>query len=125
MPGPFEWWVAALVIVAAAVLITPSNQLVRWILKRARGVALPEAAGAGRWIGGMERLLIFILVIIGEPGAASLVAAAKSLLRFPEITGDHSRISPEYVLVGSLASWLLAFAVGAAVRTVLVSTGSP
>jgi hypothetical protein len=35
------------------------------------------------------------------------------LLRFPEITGANSKISPEYVLVGSLASWLIAFVVGA------------
>jgi hypothetical protein len=56
---------------------------------------------------------------MGEPGAASLVAAAKSLLRFPEITGAHSKISPEYVLVGSLASWLLAFAVGATAATLI------
>ena len=101
------------VLVGVLLLMTPANFAVRWILRRARGVALPAEAGAGRWIGGMERLLIFLLVLMGEPGAASLVAAAKSLLRFPEITGANSKISPEYVLVGSLASWLVAFVVGA------------
>ena len=100
------------VLIGATLLITPANFAVRWILRRARRVELPAEAGAGRWIGGMERLLIYILVLMGEPGAAGLVAAAKSLLRFPEITGNHSKISPEYVLVGSLASWLIAFAVG-------------
>lgn len=107
------------VAVGAALLVTPANFVVRWILKRARGVALPVEAGAGRWIGGMERLLIFLLVLMGEPGAASLVAAAKSLLRFPEITGPHSKMSPEYVLVGSLASWLLAFAAGGIAATLI------
>ena len=105
------------VVVGVLLLMTPANFAVRWILRRARGVALPAAAGAGRWIGGMERLLIFLLVMMGEPGAASLVAAAKSLLRFPEITGANSKISPEYVLVGSLASWLVAFVVGAVAAT--------
>jgi hypothetical protein len=107
------------VVVGVILLLTPANFLVRWILRRARGVALPAAAGAGRWIGGMERLLIFLLVLMGEPGAASLVAAAKSLLRFPEITGTNSKISPEYVLVGSLASWLVAFVVGAVAATLI------
>ena len=107
------------VVIAALLLLTPANFGVRWILRRARGVALPAAAGAGRWIGGMERLLIFLLVLMGEPGAASLVAAAKSLLRFPEITGAHSKISPEYVLVGSLASWLIAFVIGATAATLI------
>ena len=108
-----------IVLVGGALLITPANFTVRWILRRARGVALPAEAGAGRWIGGMERLLIFLLVLMGEPGAASLVAAAKSLLRFPEITGTNSKISPEYVLVGSLASWLVAFAVAATAATLI------
>ncbi len=107
------------VVIGAALLLTPANFAVRWILRKARGVALPAAAGAGRWIGGMERLLIYILVLMGEPGAAGLVAAAKSLLRFPEITGVNSEISPEYVLVGSLASWLLAFAVAAVAATLI------
>ncbi|MEX0667251.1 MAG: hypothetical protein WD313_02855 [Acidimicrobiia bacterium] len=114
--GPVDLLV---VLIGAASLVTPANFVVRWILKRARGVALPAEAGAGRWIGGMERLLIFLLVIMGEPGAASLVAAAKSLLRFPEITGANSKISPEYVLVGSLASWLVAFVVGAVAATLI------
>ena len=108
-----------IVVVGVLLLMTPANFVVRWILRRARGVALPAAAGAGRWIGGMERLLIFLLVLMGEPGAASLVAAAKSLLRFPEITGANSKISPEYVLVGSLASWLVAFVVGGVAANII------
>jgi len=109
----------AVILIGAALLVTPANFTVRWILRRARGVALPAEAGAGRWIGGMERLLIYLLVLMGEPGAAGLVAAAKSLLRFPEITGAHSKLSPEYVLVGSLASWLLAFVAGAIAATLI------
>jgi hypothetical protein len=114
--GPLD---LAIVLIGAVLLVTPANFAVRWILRRARGVALPVEAGAGRWIGGMERLLIFLLVLMGEPGAAGLVAAAKSLLRFPEITGPHSKMSPEYVLVGSLASWLLAFAAGGITATLI------
>jgi hypothetical protein len=106
------------VVAGALVLTHPSNLLVRWTLRRARSVELPAEAGAGRWIGGIERLLIYVIVLIGEPGAAGVVVAAKSLLRFPEITGSHSRLSPEYVLVGSLASWLVAFTVAAVVGLV-------
>lgn len=93
----------------------PANYVVRWILSRTRGVRLPAEPGAGRWIGSMERLLIYILVLMGEPGAAGLVVAAKSLLRFPEITSSQGRLTPEYVLVGSLASWLVGVAVAAGV----------
>jgi hypothetical protein len=104
----------ALIVAGGALLLTaPTNLAVRFVLSRARGVRIPAEIGAGRWIGVMERLLIYVLFLSGEPAAAGLVVAAKSLLRFPEITGPDSRLSPEYVLVGSLASWLVAFAIAA------------
>ena len=62
---------------------------------------------------GLERLLIYALMLSGAAAAAGLVVAAKSILRFPEISVRPAEIDPEYVLVGSLASWLLAFGVGA------------
>ena len=73
--------------------------------------ALPRP-GLGRWIGRFERTLIVLLLVAGAPTAVGLVVTAKSILRFPEITGDKPRMKPEYVLVGSLASWALAVAVG-------------
>ncbi len=109
-------WRSALLVIAGGLLLTlPANYAVRLTLSRVRGVRIPAEPGAGRWIGGMERLLIYILVLMGEPGAAGFVVAAKSLLRFPEITSSAGRLSPEYVLVGSLASWLIGVAVAAGV----------
>ena len=110
---------ALIVLGGALLLMFPTNYAVRFVLTRARGVRIPAEFGAGRWIGSMERLLIYVLVLMGEPGAAGLVVAAKSLLRFPEITGRDSRLSPEYVLVGSLASWLCAFAIAAGANLLL------
>lgn len=100
-----------LVVFVAAVLLTwPANQVVRWLLRLARAES-KSGSGAGRWIGVLERLLVFVLVVMGEAAAAGLVVAAKSILRYPELTGDDPAIDPEYVLIGSMSSWLLAFAV--------------
>ncbi len=111
-------WVDALVGVGVALFLTvPSNAIVRVVLRLARHEGQPAANRAGRWIGALERLLIYVLVLVGEAGAAGLVVAAKSILRFPEITRKPPAIDPEYVLIGSLASWLLAFGAGAAVVT--------
>ncbi len=105
-----------LLILAGAILLTvPANWLVRWILKVVRAEFPKESNGAGRWIGILERLLIYVLVIAGQAAAAGIVVAAKSILRYPEISAKPQRIAPEYVLIGSLASWLLAFAFGVAV----------
>lgn len=108
-----------MVVGVATLLTVPANWLVRWILKVVRA-DIPEGGnGAGRWIGILERLLIYVLVLAGQAAAAGLVVAAKSILRYPEISAKPQRIAPEYVLIGSLASWLIAFSLGAAVAAYL------
>lgn len=66
----------------------------------------------GRLLGPMERLVIFGLGLSGYLTAASVVIAAKGLLRFPELSSrrDQERIHllTEYFLVGSFVSWLTA-----------------
>ena len=66
----------------------------------------------GRLLGPMERVFIVCLGLAGQLTAASVVVAAKGLLRFPELQSraDQDRIHQltEYFLVGSFASWLLA-----------------
>lgn len=66
----------------------------------------------GRLLGPMERLLIVALALAGQVTAATVVVAAKGLLRFPELQSrrDQERIHrlTEYFLVGSFASWLVA-----------------
>jgi hypothetical protein len=110
--------------VGAVVFLQASgNVVVRHILSLS-GTPTQKAESqlrGGRIIGGLERTFIFGLAVAGDPTAAAIVVAAKSLLRFPEIrssgspTGATGGAAPptihevtEYFLVGSLASWLLA-----------------
>ena len=66
----------------------------------------------GRLLGPMERLLIVGLGLAGNLTAASIVVAAKGLLRFPELSSRKEQEQvhrlTEYFLVGSFVSWLLA-----------------
>ncbi len=66
----------------------------------------------GRLLGPMERVFIVCLGLGGYVTAASIVVAAKGLLRFPELSTrrDQDRIHQltEYFLVGSFVSWLFA-----------------
>jgi hypothetical protein len=68
--------------------------------------------GAGRAIGLMERGLIFVLVLTGQPEGVGLLIAAKSILRFGAVKDD--RALSEYVIIGTLASfgWALVAAYG-------------
>jgi len=114
-----SWESVAWVIGGGLLLTLPSNWLVRQILRLARHETSQSHNRAGRWIGILERLLIYVLVLIGAAAAAGLVVAAKSILRFPEISAKPATIDPEYVLIGSLSSWLLAFSTAAIVMTII------
>lgn len=103
-------------IVVVVVLTAPTNWIIRLLLVRIRAAPTGGSEGAGRWIGVLERSIIFLLVAGDEAGAAGLVVAAKAILRFPEISGDEPHLSAEYVLIGSLASWLCAILAGLGVR---------
>jgi hypothetical protein len=63
---------------------------------------------AGAWIGMLERLIIFFLVLISQYEAIGLLIAAKSIIRLKE--GDQKM--SEYVLVGTLLSVSVAMATG-------------
>lgn len=73
---------------------------------------------AGRTIGLLERALIYLMIMIGEPTGIGFLIAAKSILRFDTVSRD--RQVSEYVIIGTLASfgWALAasFATTAALR---------
>ena len=75
--------------------------------------SLPEALkrglkGGGSRIGKLERALIFLFLVIGNPAGIGFLIAAKSILRFEE--AKQQNVS-EYVLIGTLWSFGLAIAI--------------
>ena len=134
--GPFaSWWSglawplaeaadpgrALLVLSVLLVQLSTGNVVVRLVLAvtgTVNPVRSPAAADpalelkGGRLLGPMERLLILGLGLAGNLTAASIVVAAKGLLRFPELSSrkeqDQVHRLTEYFLVGSFVSWLLA-----------------
>jgi hypothetical protein len=82
-------------------------------LRSTSGQATAGALKGGRILGPLERLFILGLGLAGEVTAASIVIAAKGLLRFPELQAARADGTPgpgihevtEYFLVGSFVSW--------------------
>ena len=132
--GPLESWLSSvtlpalgsvsadrflLVLGAFGIQLSTGNVLVRLVLKSTRTIN-PGADGAmprtplkgGRLLGPLERIFILALALGGQVTAASVVVAAKGLLRFPELSSrrDQERIHQltEYFLLGSFVSWLVA-----------------
>ncbi|CAM1364249.1 conserved membrane protein of unknown function [Tenacibaculum soleae] len=67
---------------------------------------------AGNYIGILERLLIFIFVIIGQWAGVGFLLAAKSVFRFGDLTLAKDRKLTEYILIGTLLSFGLAILTG-------------
>ncbi|OOY21282.1 hypothetical protein BMI86_01510 [Thioclava sp. DLFJ5-1] len=70
----------------------------------------PGLPQGGRMIGLLERGLIFLLVLAGQPSGIGFLIAAKSILRFEAVSKDGANPKSEYVIIGTLASfgWALA-----------------
>ena len=66
----------------------------------------------GRVIGLLERGLIYLMILAGQPIGVGFLIAAKSILRFGTAMRDQ-RLA-EYVIIGTLASfgWAIAVALG-------------
>lgn len=111
-------WVLLLLGVVLVQLST-GNVVVRLVLSVTDTInptkdgSLPATAlKGGRLLGPMERVLIVGLGLAGQFTAASIVIAAKGLLRFPELSSPREQAEvhrmTEYFLVGSFVSWLIA-----------------
>lgn len=74
-------------------------------LERQELEALPEV---GKWIGMLERALVFTFVINNALEAVGFILTAKSVFRFGDLKDTQNTRKTEYILVGTLISFTLA-----------------
>lgn len=67
---------------------------------------------AGKYIGILERLLVFVFIVLQQWAAIGWLIAAKSILRFSDLSRAKDRKLTEYVLIGTLLSFSLAIGIG-------------
>lgn len=113
--GNLNWaWVAGLVFVTY-----PSAVLMGKLLE-SLGEEIPtdhkSLPRAGMYIGILERLLVFLFIMLDRWEAIGLLIAAKSVFRFNDLKESNNRKWTEYILIGTLLSFGLAILTGLAVR---------
>lgn len=74
---------------------------------------------AGFWIGCLERLFVYSLVLTNQLAAISILIGVKSIYRFGAIRETERRKEAEYILIGTLISFASAMAVGYVVAALI------
>lgn len=107
------WWL----FLAYLLLSIPSSVLIgkmtqKWsdeleVLGRNKGLE-----DAGKWIGIMERLLIFTFIAVNEISAIGFLLAAKSVFRFGDLKNASDHKKTEYIIIGTFVSFSMAIAIG-------------
>lgn len=80
----------------------PSNMGSSKGLAAAPGGGLP---GGGQLIGQLERALVFLLIMMGQPAAVGFLITAKSIFRFGDIREHRQMMLAEYIIIGTLMSF--------------------
>jgi hypothetical protein len=111
---------ALMALLAGGIVATRAGGFAVGLLMAPFADATPDGLpGGGRVIGLLERGLIFVLVLLGQPEGVGLLLAAKSILRFGAVKDD--RAASEYVIIGTLASVGWALLAGYATQMLLTA----
>jgi hypothetical protein len=115
--SPEQWSAWAVYGAGLLLLFRPSCIFIQFVSGKWTDVVggrADELPNAGAWIGYLERLLIFMFILVGEYAAIGLLIAAKSILRFRD--DEKKRLTTEYILLGTLLSFTIAVLVGMGTR---------
>ncbi len=99
------WLPSVMVIFAGLILATRAGAFAIGLLMApwANADLPPGLENGGTLIGVLERGLIFVLLLVGQPTGVGFLIAAKSVLRYDTTSGDQR--AAEYVIIGTLASF--------------------
>lgn len=103
--------------VTALLLITSVSGIVMQVLMSGWSEKLHDEntgslVNAGKYIGILERVFVFIFIVTGHWEGIGFLLAAKSVFRFGDLKESKNRKLTEYVLIGTLLSFGIAMVVG-------------
>ncbi|MFD2550641.1 DUF3307 domain-containing protein [Bizionia sediminis] len=108
---------SALLLLTCLIFLTKPTAIImqvvfsKWDIKKLTKTS-ESLAHAGMYIGVLERLLVFIFIIMGHWEAVGFLITAKSVFRFGDLKEAKHRKLTEYVLIGTLISFGIAVVTG-------------
>jgi hypothetical protein len=101
-----------LLVICVAFLTIPTSIIMKTIFSKWNISKLTKdnesLKDAGQYIGVLERLLVFIFILVGHWEAVGFLITAKSVFRFGDLTASKERKLTEYILIGTLVSFGIA-----------------
>ena len=104
---------------AVIFLTTPASILIKTLLSSWTPVTVEHSklqteslTNAGKYIGILERLLVFTFITVNHWEGVGFMIAAKSVFRFSDLAEAKQRKLTEYVLIGTLLSFGVAVFLG-------------
>lgn len=91
----------------------------KWTPDTDSGDDATSLQSAGKYIGILERLLVFVFMILNEWQAVGFLLAAKSVFRFGNLQESKDRKLTEYILIGTLLSFGIAVLTGMGYRYIV------
>ncbi len=109
--SPLVWLYSTAIIF----LSTPVGFIIKVLLSSwTDNLSLPNdysLTQAGKYIGILERILIFIFITTGNIQGVGFLIAAKSVFRFGDLKESKDRKLTEYILIGTLLSFGIAITI--------------
>lgn len=110
---PEKWF---LLITAIVFLSLPTSVLIKFLIAGwtpdTGDKQKDSLQNAGKYIGILERLFVFIFILTDHWEGIGFLLAAKSIFRFGDLKESRERKLTEYVMIGTLISFGLAVLVG-------------
>lgn len=124
-----ETWSRPLVAIVTGVifLLRPSSVIIKLVLSKwtpatefkSDKIETPSLLHAGMMIGYLERMLVFIFILVGQWAAIGFLVTAKSVFRFSDLKIGQDRKLTEYILIGTLLSFGIAIVTGIMVNLLM------
>ncbi|MGN7786220.1 DUF3307 domain-containing protein [Niabella sp. 22666] len=112
-----------LLLLCAVIIVTYAASVSMRVIMDYWKVKDDEAADsltrAGMYIGMIERLLVFLFVVLNQWSAIGFLIAAKSILRFSDLSKAKDRKLTEYIIIGTLLSIAIAIITGLLYKYIL------
>ena len=111
------------IITAIVFLTVPSSIFIKTLISIWTPITVDHSklqteslVNAGKYIGILERLLVFVFILVNHWEGVGFMIAAKSVFRFSDLAEAKQRKLTEYVLIGTLLSFGIAVLTGILVK---------